>query len=149
MDIDLQTLGIGLLGGGGFAAAAMRLISVASATSRAVAQNSLGNEFEKNLFARLKEVEDREQKHQEKVIRLTEDVGRLTASNAALKAELAATKADLEDAKKGYKRVKELLQKVTDEHDRIKEQNTQLLAKLGVVRPTGHEGRPFLKGGQP
>ena len=90
------------LGGAGVFGIGLKLWQMVSNTKAGTAKTELGTEYDKHLYARLKELEDRERDTNTKMLAQAELIGELRAEINQLKGEVK----ELENFRAGYNRLK-------------------------------------------
>lgn len=91
------------LGGAGIFGIGLKLWQMVSTTKAGAAKTELGTEYDKHMYVRLKELEDRERETNAKLLEQAERIGELRARISQLEGEVK----ELENFKAGYHRLKD------------------------------------------
>lgn len=92
----------GAIGGAGLFGIGIKLWKMISDTQAGAQRNELGTEYDKHLYARLKELEEREKETNAKLLSQAELIGELRAKISQLEGDVK----ELENFKSGYNRLK-------------------------------------------
>lgn len=92
----------GAIGGAGLLGIGIKLWKMISDTQAGAQRNELGTEYDKHLYVRLKELEDREKETNAKLLTQAELIGELRAKISQLEGDVK----ELENFKSGYNRLK-------------------------------------------
>ena len=90
------------LGGAGIFGIGLKLWQMVSNTKAGTEKNELGTEYDKHMYVRLKELEDREKETNTKLLAQAELIGELKARISQLEGEVK----ELENFRAGYNRLK-------------------------------------------
>ena len=93
----------GAIGGAGLLGIGIKLWKMISDTQAGAQRNELGTEYDKHLYVRLKELEEREKETNAKLLTQAELIGELRAKISQLEGDVK----ELENFKSGYNRLKE------------------------------------------
>lgn len=100
--MDAEVIAGSALGGASVLGVGIKLWKMASDTKAGTSRNELGTEYDKHLYVRLKELEDREKETNSKLLTQAEVIGELRARIIQLEGEVK----ELENFKAGYNRLK-------------------------------------------
>lgn len=147
MDDTAVTVVGGALGGAGLFGIAIKVWGLLNQTTNAAKTADLGSAYQQHMYARLKDLETREQALQKTILVQTETIG-------SLKREIIELRADLTEAQEKYKEAKKLLDTMTQAYTKAQGDLVafeQRMANQGI-QPTGMlpqkaNTRPWIPGG--
>lgn len=100
--MDAEIIAGTALGGAGVFGIGLKLWQMVANTRAGAAKTDLGTEYDKHMYSRLKELEDRDRDTNTKLLAQAELIGELRARISHLEGEVK----ELESFKAGYNRVK-------------------------------------------